>query len=245
MSISAVSKHLKRLEDALSLKLLGRSNRTINPTETGLFFYQHCVRILAALELAKADALGISEEMSGLLRVHSTANVGTTFVAPATVDFAKAFSSLRVELSIGTLPVNPANRGLDVIVISGDASERDPKAHDSLVILKLGAVRYIVCASPEYLDRHGVPTKPEELQKRPCLVHLNAERNPYEWEFTEEGRTSPGSDQLPVSVNLRCAVLAGAVEGISIALLPEYTVRSELNAGRLRPFSPTPSDRKG
>jgi len=234
MSISTVSKHITRLESALSVKLLERSSRHLSPTESGRVFYEHCVRILAATELAKTEALGVSAEISGILRVHSTPSIGTNFVAPATLDFAKAYSTLKVELTIGTLPVDPGNRGLDVIVTSGDAAESDPKAYDSLVTRKLGAVPYVACASPDYLGKHGVPNKPEELRQRPCLIHLNAKRNPYVWEFTEDGSTSVVLVNGKYRSSSVSAVLAAAVEGLGIALLPEYAVRSELNAGRLK-----------
>jgi DNA-binding transcriptional LysR family regulator len=234
MSISAVSKYIARLEAALSTKLLERSSRHLSPTPSGLVFYEHCVRILSAIELAKAEVLGVSGAIGGILRVHSTPSIGTNLVAPATLDFAKAYSELKVELTIGTLPVDPANRGLDVIVTSGDAAESDPKAYDSLVTRKLGAVPYVACASPEYLSRHGTPKKAEELRQRPCLIHLNAKRNPNLWEFVENRSSSV------VVVNSRyrsssvSAVLTAAVEGLGIAILPKYAVRSELDAGRLK-----------
>jgi DNA-binding transcriptional LysR family regulator len=236
MSISTVSKHIARLEGALSIKLLERSTRHLGPTESGRVYYEHCVRILAAVELAKAEAVGVSGEISGILRVHSTPSVGPNFVAPATLDFAKAYSTLKVELTIGTLPVDPGNRGLDVIVTSGDAAESDPKAYESLVTRKLGAVPYVVCASPDYLKKHGLPNKPGELQQRPCLIHLNAKRNPYAWEFMEDNSISVVVVNGKYRSSSVSAVLAAAVEGLGIALLPEYAVRSELNAGRLKAF---------
>src|SRR5690554_4063464 len=86
LSVSTVSKHITRLEAVLSTKLLDRSSRHLNPTESGRVFYEHCVRILAAVELAKTEVLGVSGEISGILRVHSTPSIGTNFVAPATLD---------------------------------------------------------------------------------------------------------------------------------------------------------------
>jgi DNA-binding transcriptional LysR family regulator len=233
MSISAVSKHIARLESDLSVKLLERSSRNLNATESGRVFYEHCVRILTSVELAKAEALGVSGEVSGILRIHSTPSVGSHFVAAATLDFAKAYSTLKVELTMGSLPVDPGNRGLDVIVTSGDSTDKDPRAYDSFVTRKLGAVPYIACASPEYLVKHGHPHNPEELRHRPCLIHLNAKQNPFQWEFKHAGHAST------ISVNGRyrstsiAAVLAAAIEGLGIAIMPEYAVRAELDAGRL------------
>jgi DNA-binding transcriptional LysR family regulator len=238
MSISTVSKSIARLENALSIKLLERSSRHLNPTESGRVFYEHCVRILAATELAKAEALGVSGEIGGILRVHTTPSIGTNLVAPATLDFAKTYSTLKVELTIGTLPVDPGNRGLDVIVTSGDAAESDPKAYDSLVIRKLGAVPYVACASPDYLSKHGMPKAPEELQQRACLIHLNAKRNPISWEFIQNGSKSVILVNGKYRSSSVSAVVAAALEGLGIALLPKYAVRSELDAGRLKAIFP-------
>jgi DNA-binding transcriptional LysR family regulator len=234
MSTSTVSKHITRLEGELSLKLIERSSRTLNPTESGRVFYEHCVRILAAVELARADASGVSGEINGTLRVHSTPSVGPNFVAPATLDFAKTYGSLKVELTIGTLPVDPGNRGLDVIVASGDAAEKDPKAYDSLIMRKLGVVPYIVCASPDYFRRLGIPKTPQDLRQRDCLVHLNAKKNPDEWQFRN------GKEKISVPVNGKyrstsvTAILAAAVDGLGVAMLPEYAARSEVDSGRLQ-----------
>ena len=239
MSISTVSKHIARLEDALSVKLLDRSSRHLNPTASGRVFYDHCVRILASIELAKADALGVSSEISGVLHVHSTPSLGVAFVAVATLDFARAYGNMKVELTIGALPVDPSNRRYDVIVTSGDAAEKDPKAYNSYVARKLGAVPYLACASPDYLKVHGLPTKPEELAQRPCLIHLNAKRDPYEWQFLQDGGTSVVRVDGKYRSSSVTAVLAAAVEGLGIALLPQYAVRADLAAGRLIAIFPS------
>lgn len=233
LSISAVSKHITRLEDALSLKLLERSSHQSSLTESGRVYYEHCVRILAAVETAKADASGVSGKMGGTLRVHCTPSVGNDLVAPATVDFAKAHSSLKIELTIGNLPVDPTTRGLDIIVTSGDAAEKDSKAYDSFVTRKLGSVPYIICASPEYFSIYGRPNTPRELLGRPCLVHLYAKRNPNEWMFREgKGTFFVKVDERYKSTSVM-AVLIAAVEGLGIAMLPEYTVRAALASGLL------------
>jgi DNA-binding transcriptional LysR family regulator len=92
---------------------------------------------------------------------------------------------------------------------------------------------YVVCAAPEYIRRHGAPAHPKELECRSCLIHLTQKRNPDEWFFADS------DDRYSVKVrgiyrsNLESAVLLAAVEGLGIARLSEYNVRTELDAGQL------------
>jgi DNA-binding transcriptional LysR family regulator len=234
MSTSAVSKHIARLEAALSLKLLERSTHHLTPTESGAVFYDHCVRILAALETARADAAGLTGEIKGVLRVYSTPGVGMNLVAPATLDFAQAYASVTVDLAIGELPVDLTNRGLDVIIASRHFGQDDPKVYSTLASRNLGPMPYVVCASPSYLLRHGMPASPHELAKHNCLVHVTQKRNPDEWFFTAKKEAYSVKVRETYRSNIESAVLMAAVQGLGIARLPDYIARRELNSGKLQ-----------
>jgi DNA-binding transcriptional LysR family regulator len=234
MSTSAVSKHVARLESELSLKLLQRSTHHLMTTESGAVFYAHCVKILSALETARADAAGMTGEVKGLLRVHSTSGVGLNLVAPATIDFAQAYESVTVDLAIGELPIDLTNRRLDVIIASRHFGQDDPKVYDTMASRNLGPMPYVVCASPGYLARHGRPESPYDLASHSCLIHVTQKRNPDEW-FFASGADEAYSIRVRETYrsNIESAVLMAAAHGLGIARLPEYIARQELNAGRL------------
>jgi DNA-binding transcriptional LysR family regulator len=232
ISTSSVSKHIARLEATLAVQLLTRNTHGVVPTEAGQTFYSHCVKILAAIEEARADTTEVSRELKGVLRVHSTPGVGLGLVVPATIEFAKLYDTVAVELSVSEFSANLIKRGADVIVASRPFAE-ELTFHDSLVGKNLGASRYVVCASPSYLKEHGSPATPHELTRHRCLVHLTQKRRPDEWRFTANGKTF--SVRIPgvYRSNLEGAILKAAIHGTGIARLPEYTVKNDLGAGHL------------
>jgi DNA-binding transcriptional LysR family regulator len=233
MSTSAVSKHISRLESALSLKLLYRSTHDLFLTESGTAFYDHCVKIIGELEQARATAAALSDGVKGTLRVHATPGVAQRIVAPATIDFMAMYSGVSVEL-IAT-DVTPAlmRHAVDVMISSRDLV-KETSLNSGLVSRDLGAVPYVICASPKYLSQLGVPETPHELSKHNCLIHLT-QKNASDWEFSGANGSSysvcvTGSFRS----NLESAVLRAAAAGAGIARLPEYTARREISAGGLQ-----------
>jgi DNA-binding transcriptional LysR family regulator len=233
LSTAAVSKHIARLEESLTLKLLDRHNRLLQPTEAGRVFYDHCVRILHALELARAETMGLTDEVKGVLRVHSTPGIAPNFVTRVVAEFAEAHPSIEVDLTVAALPINLASRGLDVIVTSSSVGQEDPKSYDTLISKKLGFARYVVCGAPSYFEKYGWPKHPEELTLHSCLVHVNRKRAPAQWQFVDKDR----SYSVDVTARFRStqaiAVVSCAIAGLGIAYLPEYNVRNELRSGQL------------
>jgi DNA-binding transcriptional LysR family regulator len=235
ISTSSVSKHVARLEATLAVRLLTRNTHGVVPTEAGQTFYSHCVKILAAIAEARADATEVSRELKGVLRVHSTPGVGLGLVVPATIEFAKLYDTIAVELSVSEFSSNLIKRSADVIIASRPFAE-ELTFHDTLVGKDLGASRYVVCASASYLREHGTPAAPHELLRHRCLVHLTQKRRPDEWRFSANGETFSVRVPGVYRSNLEGAILKAAIHGSGIARLPEYTVNHDIAAGLLVPI---------
>lgn len=232
-SISAVSKHVSRLEDTLALKLLHRSTHHLALTEPGQVFYDHCTRIIAELEQARADAAGLSGGVKGLLRVHASPGMGQSLVSPAVIDFSEAYGSVAVELTISEITATVMKRGVDVMVCSRYYGQ-ESAFHSSLIGRDLGPTPYVVCASPAYFTKAGKPQSPSDLQRHNCLIHITQKRKPNEWQFAAKNETWTVQVAGTFRSTLENAVLAAALRGVGIARLPQYTVSSDLKAGRLR-----------
>lgn len=232
ISTSSVSKHIARLEETLAVQLLTRNTHGVIPTEAGQTFYSHCVKILAAIKEARADTTKISRELKGVLHVHSTPGVGLGLVVPASIEFAKLYDTVAVELSISEFSTSIIKRGADVIIASR-RFEEDVTLHDSLVAKNLGSSRYVVCASPSYLQEYGTPATPQELTRHRCLVHSTQKRRPDEWRFSTDGKTLSVRVRSAYRSNLEGAILQAAIHSIGIARLPEYTVKDDIGAGHL------------
>ena len=234
MSTSAVSKHIARLELDLGAKLIHRSTQNATLTEAGALFYEHCFRILAAFDAARTDIVELGGEIKGLLRVHSTVGVGMNLVAPALIDFAEAHGTVNVELTIGELPTDLTTRQLDVIIASRHFGEDDPKVYRELSYDDLGGMPYVLCGSPVYFGRRGVPIIPQDLEVHDCLIHTTQKRNPDHWLFEQEdGQIRSIKVKEIFRSNVESAILLAATRGLGIARLPDYIAHSEINAGRL------------
>ena len=236
-STSAVSKHVSRLEDSLSLKLLHRSTHHLVLTESGAIFYEHCTRIIAELEQARADAAGLSGEVKGLLRVHSSPGVGQSLVAPAIADFVETYETASVELTISEITANVMRRGVDIMVCSRYFGQ-DSTFHSSLIGRDLGPTPYVVCAAPAYFARAGIPASPRELQSHNCLMHITQKRKPNEWQFAGKEGDFTVRVAGTFRSNLENAVLMAALRALGIARLPGYTAGPELAAGHLQAIFP-------
>ncbi len=236
-STSAVSKHVSRLEDTLSLKLLHRSTHHLALTEPGTVFYEHCTRIIAELEQARADAAGLSGEVKGLLRVHASPGVGQSLVSPAIVNFGESYTAATTELTISEITANVMKRGVDVMVCSRYYGQ-EGTFHSSLVGRDLGPTPYVVCASPAYFTRAGRPESPPDLQKHNCLLHITQKRKPNEWQFADKDESWTVRVAGRFRSNLENAVLTAALRGVGIARLPQYSVSRDLAAGRLTAIFP-------
>ncbi|MDB5580196.1 MAG: transcriptional regulator [Bradyrhizobium sp.] len=233
ISTSAVSKHVARLEKLLLSKLLDRNARVLTPTEAGRVYYDHCRPILAAVENARSDTMAVNGEIKGVLRVHSTFVIDTHFVAQAAMDMARRFPDLLIDMTVAPMPVDPASRGVDVVVSSGHSEQEVGKSYDAFLCKKLGVVPYTLCAAPSYFAKHGLPKVASELRDHRCLIHVNHNRAPTRWGFIEDGVEQTVTLQGELHSTSAEIIKMFAVQGLGIALLPRYAVSDEVNAGHL------------
>lgn len=225
MTPSAVSKHIHDLETKLGISLLNRSTRGVSLTEAGDQFFRHCVEILGHLDEAVTNAQNLQMKPQGTLRIHVVAGYAQWMLAPLLPDFMRRYPELNVEVNTETPALSLVEAGVDVVV-SGKTSP-DP----GLVHRELGLVEYVICASPAYFKKHGIPRHPKDLTEHNCLVHTLFA--PKEWPF----KASPRDTVVRVKGTFRSnssEVLAqAAIGGIGIVRLPLYTVAAELASGRL------------
>ncbi|WP_331376878.1 LysR family transcriptional regulator [Sinorhizobium chiapasense] len=231
-SPSYMSKHVSQLEEALKLTLLNRSTHAVFLTDAGSVFFDHCTRILAEIDAAKADASGLSSELIGTLRVHSTPGVGQALVAPAIVDFTARYPSIKVELTVSAYSVNLMERGVDVVIGSRDFDD-DESFHTGLFERKLGPAPYVICAAPSYFAERPRPRKPADLREHNCLIHTTQKPDPRTWSARFDDEEITVQVDGTFHSNFESAILLGALQGAGIARLPLYSVVEEIRAGRL------------
>lgn len=228
LSTTAVSRLVADLEKHLQTRLLHRTTRRLHLTERGRAYFERCAQILAELEEAEREAAQEATEPSGTIRLTTSVNFGTHQVTPAIAAFLARHARVRFDVSLSDRVVDMIEEGFDLAIRIGGSSGQN------LVVRKLGETRLVPCASPGYVARHGAPAAPEDLARHNCLTYEYAMRDT--WTF----RDAAGRDRtvrVAGSLNSNHGDLnaAAAVQGLGIALEPDFIVGRELSSGALVP----------
>ncbi len=229
MPKSTVSQRVSELEARLGVRLLQRTTRQLNLTEAGRIYRDHCVRIVAEVELADRAATSLQEAPRGLLRV--TVPASTQFLGPTFADFRARFREVQLDVVC-------TDRSVDLVEESFDLAIRAGTLTDSTLIARnLGTLEYALVASPRHLKKIGRPHSPEGLLKHECLV-FSAGPHPKTWRLTRGGQTREVSVTSAVSVNDLDILHDCAVRGLGVAAIPAYRCRDALRAKRLERVLP-------
>ncbi|QEY63660.1 LysR family transcriptional regulator [Metapseudomonas lalkuanensis] len=229
---SAVARRIDALERALGSTLFVRSTHAVKATPAGLAFAERAKRVLAELRLARAEAVSLSSAPEGLIRIDAPSPFGRRHLAPAIAEFLASYPGLDVQLRLIDSFIDMQGESLgqvDLVLRIG------PLADTRLVATPLAPMVRILCASPEYLRRRGIPRDPRELPEHDGL-DWDALAPPYAWRFEVDGKLQhirPG--RMRMTANNAETLVFSALAGIGIAHLPtwlisEYLVRGELVA---------------
>jgi DNA-binding transcriptional LysR family regulator len=227
LSKSAVSKQVSQLETRLGARLLQRTTRRLSLTEAGRALLARGQRVAAELDGVEADLGEAPGPPRGLLRLSAPMSFGQRHIASLLPAFLAAHPAVQVELDL-------TDRTVDLIGERFDAAVRDGRLPDStLIARRLAPARRVVCASPDYLARHGVPRTPAALREHACLnyTYMSA---PGGWPFSSGGRTRRVPVRGPLSSNNGEALREAALAGLGVALLPTFIVGDDLRDRRLR-----------
>ncbi|MCQ4347800.1 LysR family transcriptional regulator [Pseudomonas stutzeri] len=230
---SAVARRIDALERSLGTLLFQRSTHAVRASPAGLAFAERARRILDELHRARAEAVALDSAPEGLIRIDAPAPFGRRHLAPAIAEFLVAWPGLDVQLRLIDSFVDLQGEHLgqvDLVLRIG------PLADSRLVATPLAPMRRIVCASPEYLKRHGTPSDPRQLPEHDGL-DWDALAPPYAWRFEIDGQSRtlrPG--RLRMTANNAETLLFAALAGLGIAHLPTWLISDHLLRGELRPL---------
>jgi len=222
MSPPAVTRAVFALEDRLGVQLLHRTTRHVRTTEAGERYLEDARRILAEADAADEAAAGINTQPRGRLAVTAPVLFGRMFVMPGIVEYLARYPGTEVSAIFLDRVVNLLEEGLDVGLRIGELSDSNMRA------LRVGSVRVVLCASREYLRRHGTPRVPQDLLKH-SLIASSAGGSALDWRF--EGRLLRIRPRLSVTTN--DAAIEAALRGFGITRLLSYQVARLVEAGEL------------
>jgi len=227
ISTSACSRHVADLEAHLDARLLNRTTRRLSLTESGQAFYDRSVQLLADLEEAEQAATASAARPRGTLKVTCGISFGVRHVAPLVGAFAARHPEVRFDVQLSDRFVDLVEEGFDLAIRIGESPTQN------LIARKLGETRLVPCAAPVYLRERGAPETPADLARHACLTY---EYLPVRsvWRLHDRtGKVHAIRVAGPVHANNADLLVAAAVEGIGIAMEPDFIVADALAAGRL------------
>ena len=227
ISPAAVTRAVSALEQQLGVKLLLRTTRSVRLTEAGGRYLEDTRNILTSIHEANEAAAGINAMPKGDLAVTAPILFGKKYVMPCIVRYLQHYPEVDVSAYFLDRVVNMVEEGMDVAVRIG------PLPDSGLKALRVGKVRRMLCASPDYLARHGVPQHPSDLPDHAVIGTTNlSPRAGWRFGLTDEPTLVRIKPRLSVTSN--DGAIAAATAGLGIARLLSYQVADEVANGTLQ-----------
>ena len=231
LSKAAVSRHVAELEEVLGVRLLHRTTRRLSLTDDGARFHARADELLASLEELEAETSSQGGEATGQLRVNAPMSFGNLHLAPLWPRFLAAHPKVRLDITLNDRVVDLVEEGYDLAVRIGRLGD------SNLVSRQLATTRIVLCAAPDYLDRHGAPDHPRELAGHAIFAYAY-------WSGGEEWKFTGPEGEVGVRVHPRMRSNSGdtcraaALEGQGIVLQPDFLVGEDLKRGTLVELMP-------
>lgn len=223
LSPAVASSHINKLEERLGVRLVHRTTRKVSLTEDGEIFLPHAEDVLARVEAATASVSPREIALVGTLRITAPASFGRMHIIPLMKHFCSENPGLNVDLRLTDSVVDLVDGGFDLAI-------RNSKLDDSSFIArKLAPDNRIVCASPGYIEAHGIPESPKELERHQCINLGGLDT----WVF--EGQAGPVSVKTRgcLKVDNGEAVRDACIEGMGVALTSTWCSFRALQNGSL------------
>lgn len=227
LSPAVASQRLKRLERELGVRLLHRTTRQLHPTPEGLLLAEEGRVLVEGLESLADGLRRTGSGVAGTLRVTMSPTFGRLYVSPLLPEFLALHPALRVSVDLDDATVDLVSAGMDLAIRIGAMDD------STLVARRLAVNRRLLCASPDYLKRHGAPATPADLAAHECLLLVGSQGRQDHW------RLRDGNTEVTVRVTGRIESNQGellrdaAIAGLGIAQHSKWHVHEDLRAGRL------------
>lgn len=213
---------MQNLERHLGAQLLQRTTRRLSLTSDGERYYEQCAAILAAIETAETDFLCVdARRMQGQLRIDLPGALGRAIVLPRIGEFRRAWPGIDLSIGMGDRLVDLTKEGIDCALRVGALPD------SSLVARRIGLMRFVIAATPDYLARRGMPDSVDALAQHDGIVHFSGRTGrAFEWELQDGDAVRKVAVKGGMAVNDAEANLILALQGLGLAQLARYQVRN-------------------
>ncbi len=228
VSSSALSQSVSSLEEALDIRLLNRTTRSVAPTEAGERLLSRLVPALQNIRLAIDDLNRLREIPSGTIRINAPGPAVDHVLCPLVFDFMRAYPEVKVELISDAAIDDIVEQGFDAGVRFGKQLDQD------MIATPLGPpLRYAIVASPEYLERRGTPKTPQDLAGHDCIGRRFPGGTLVTWQFENKNEQLEVTPQGRLTLSSAHQELQAALAGQGIAHVFETYARPHLMDGSL------------
>ena len=237
MPLATVSRKVSELEARLRTRLVNRTSRRLTLTDAGRSYVAACKRILEDIEEAERAAAGEYSAPRGDLTITAPIVFGRLHVLPVAMEFLKAYPDIDLRLALADRLINLLEDQVDLAVRIGDLPD------SSLVAMRIGAIRRVVCGSPEYLAKRGTPKSAGDLGTHDCIT-FEGLASADAWTFAKGKSQASVAVHSRLLVNTAEAAIDAAIAGIGLTRVLSYQAAAAIEAGTLavvlREFEPAP-----
>lgn len=223
VSKSYISRQIARLEQRLDAQLLIRTTRSLRTTETGQAYYKRAADALRNLNEAERAISDMHETPRGRLRITSAGAFAEDTLAPLLVQFMQRYPELEVDMELSNRVVDIVAEGYDIAIRAGSLKE------SSLIARRIASRQLCTCASPAYLQQHGIPDTPQSLARFNCLQGTLPN-----WHFQAAGKELNVKIKGNWRSNNGRALVHAAALGLGLVQLPTFYVERQIANGELQ-----------
>jgi LysR family transcriptional regulator for bpeEF and oprC len=231
MPNATVSTLVRNLEAHLGVRLINRTTRRMHLTDDGAAYHERCLRILAEIDETESALARTRTKPQGRLRVDLPTAFGRMHFVHAMPAFLERYPDIRLMMTMTDRRVDLLEDGIDAAVRGG------PLEDSNLIARRIHDARYVVCASPEFIRRHGEPQSPKDLKYFRCLGFyspLTEQVSP--WLFKRDNETVEHEVDASININSSDALIEAAIVGAGIIFLLDVSVSRAVGSGTLKPL---------
>ncbi|MCL1634325.1 LysR family transcriptional regulator [Luteimonas sp. SX5] len=233
LSVAVASQRLKRLERELGVRLLHRTTRQLHATPEGAALAEQGRALVEDLEALTTGLRQAGTDVAGTLRVTTSASFGRLYISPLLPEFMARHPRIKLSINLNDQRLDLVSSGFDLAIRIGALDD------SSLVARKLADNRRVLCASPEYLRKHGTPRTPQELVDHQCVLLVGSAGRQDVWRMSDrDGREIAVRVGGRIESNYGEVILDAVVAGLGIAMHSAWHACEDLRAGRLQVVLP-------
>lgn len=227
LSPATMTARLQALEERYAVKLLNRTTRHIALTDAGELYYQAALEIIASVNETENRLQNVVEQVKGSLKISAPKDIGKQYILPILSEFSKRYPDVVPYLYLNDRISNIAESGIDIVIRYGELAD------SNLISRRLSSSWRVLCASPEYLTKRGMPLTPEALVEHDCLVMLRGNEELKTWHFQQQDHKSTMTVVAKRLSDDGEVIRQWALAGAGIALKSIVDVQDDINSGRL------------